>query len=269
MLIDTHCHLDDQVFDADRDAQLHAALQNGVKCIVVPSVSKTNFNAVINLATHSSHCCFALGWHPMYINQAQSNDLIALKALVLSQINHPKLVAIGEIGLDYFVTKENVTHQHLLFTEQLKLARAMQLPVILHVRKAIDDVLMYLRRHSVPGGIAHAFNGSLQQAQTFIDLGFKLGFGGAMTYTRALKIRALAKVLPLEHIVLETDAPDIPPSWLLHGEKNTPSELYQIASVLAEIKGVSIEQVIAQTGQNAMQALPKLASLCTSLEVAH
>jgi TatD DNase family protein len=137
------------------------------------------------------------------------------------------------------------------------------LPVILHVRRAIDDVLKYLRRHSVKGGIAHAFNGSMHQAEAFIKLGFKLGFGGAMTYSRALRIREIAKNLSLETIVLETDAPDIPPEWVGNQGRNSPKELAKIAEVLAEIRGVSTAQIIEITSKNAMKTFPRIAGLCT------
>jgi TatD DNase family protein len=151
----------------------------------------------------------------------------------------------------------------------LKLAKQFDLPVILHVRQAIDEVLMHLRRHTVPGGIAHAFNGSKQQAEQFIAMGFKLGFGGAMTYQRATKLRDLAKHLPLESMVLETDAPDMPPSWLAAGQKNSPKELAKIAQVLADLKQVKLSQVLDITSANARQILPKLANLCTSPKVLH
>jgi TatD DNase family protein len=139
----------------------------------------------------------------------------------------------------------------------------------LHVRKALDDVLKHLRRHKVRGGIAHAFNGSEQQAHALIDLGFKLGFGGAMTYTRALRIRELAKNLPLESIVLETDAPDIPPEWVGSKGRNAPAELIKIAQVLADFRGLKITQIIEKTGENIYTVLPKIADLYTPLKVPH
>ena len=172
-------------------------------------------------------------------------------------------VAVGEIGLDYFVTKDNREKQIYFFTEQLKLADMHQLPVILHVRNAIDDVLKYVRKSKPKGGIAHAFNGSLQQAEQFIELGFKLGFGGAMTYERALKIRDLAKKLPLDAIVLETDAPDIPPAWLGKNSKNTPAELPKIAQILAEIRGVKVAEIHEISRLNTQRVLTKIVKLCT------
>jgi TatD DNase family protein len=264
MLIDTHCHLDAAEFDGDRDDVAALALQQGVSKIVIPSVARSNFDAVIHISHQHVHCVYALGIHPMYVAEALDADLDVLNECVKG--NHP--VAIGEIGLDYFVSKpnehpENIARQIFFFTEQLKIAQRYHLPVILHVRSAIDDILKYLRRYPVMGGIAHAFNGSFQQAEQFIQMGFKLGFGGAMTYSRALKIRELAAKLPLESLVLETDSPDIPPEWLGSKGRNTPLELVKIAQVLADLRQVNVAQVVDITGANAIKALPKLADLCT------
>ncbi len=269
MLIDSHCHLDAPEFDADRDAVALAAKHAGVGAIVIPAVSRENFQQVIALSNQYTHCKFALGIHPMYVDGAQPSDLTLLKSLIEQQITFPnnKLVAVGEIGLDFFVTQDNRETQEYFFSEQLKIAQAFDLPVILHVRKAVDDVLKHLRRHKVRGGIAHAFNGSAQQAHAFIDLGFKLGFGGAMTYTRALKIRELAKNLPLESIVLETDAPDIPPEWVGSKGRNAPAELIKIAQVLADLRGLKVTQIIEKTGENVYTVFPKIADLYTPLKV--
>jgi TatD DNase family protein len=271
MLIDTHCHLDAAEFDADRDLVAKTALKNGVKMIVIPAVHRQNFTQVIDLAANQENCCFALGIHPMYVDGAQPSDLVALKQLIGEQLAKPnnKLVAVGEIGLDFFVTSQNRETQEYFFAEQLKIAAEFDLPVIMHVRRAVDDVLKYLRRHKVQGGIAHAFNGSAQQAEALIKLGFKLGFGGAMTYSRALHLRDLAKNLPLESIVLETDAPDIPPEWLGTKGRNSPNELLKIAEILGTLRGQELTQIIEITGKNSMQILPKLVGLCTPLEVLH
>ena len=271
MLIDTHCHLDAAEFNADRNTIALDANLAGVAKIVVPSVARANFHAVINLAHQHAYCFMALGIHPMYVDQAHPSDLTLLKQLISEQLvsENPKIVAVGEIGLDFFVTQQNRETQEYFFIEQLKIAQTFKLPVILHVRRAVDDVLKQLRRHPVVGGIAHAFNGSLQQAEAFIQLGFKLGFGGAMTYTRALKIRELAQNLPLESIVLETDSPDIPPEWIGTKGRNSPIELLKIAQVFADLRGVEVAQIIETTGKNALQILPNLAGLYTPLKVLH
>lgn len=270
MLIDSHCHLDAHEFTEDIESVTLQAIQAGVEMIVIPAVAVANFSKVQTLSKCYSHCCYALGIHPMYVDTASPSDLIVLEASVKAALDTgDKLVAIGEIGLDFFITKANEEVQEYFFTEQLKIAKKFNLPVILHVRKSVDQVLKHLRRLHLHGGIAHAFNGSQQQAETFIDLGFKLGFGGAMTHTRAHKIRALAKNLPLSSIVLETDSPDIPPEWLGTKARNSPKELFKIAEVLAEIRGCEVAQIIETTGKNAKEVLPKIADLFTPLKVTH
>ncbi len=259
MLIDTHCHLDVSAFDVDRPAVLAKAKAANVSSIVVPAISPTNFDAVIALQAQYPCTHYALGIHPLFVDGIEDSDLARL-AQYLSQYQP---VAVGEIGLDYFVTKDNREQQQYIYVEQLKLAKQFTLPVIIHVRGAIDDVLKYLRLHTVVGGIAHAFNGSIQQANQFIDLGFKLGFGGALTYDRALKLKRLVAALPLSSIVLETDAPDMAPAWLPRNARNSPHELLQIAEILAKIKGLDVEDFIQQTSRNALDVLPKIPSLCT------
>lgn len=268
MLIDTHCHLDAAEFDADRDDVVEQAIQKGVSGMVIPAVTRDSFDGVITLCQKHKQCTYALGIHPMYVEAASLEDIDILRQYVHN--NHP--VAIGEIGLDYFLTNpkdnpENIQRQTTFFVEQLKIAQQYHLPVILHVRNAIDDILKQLRKYKLAGGIAHAFNGSFQQAQQFIALGFKLGFGGAMTYDRALRIRELAVQLPLEAIVLETDAPDIPPEWVGKNGRNSPLELPKIAQVLADLRQVNVSQVVDITGANALKVLPKLADLYTPVNV--
>ena len=265
MFIDTHCHLDASEFDADRDAVALAALHDGVSAIVVPAVERANFDKVCRVADQYPHCAMALGIHPMYVDNAQTDDVQCLAHL----IEKKQPVAIGEIGLDFFVEGYNRARQEYYFVEQLKLARQFDLPVILHVRRAVDDILKYLRRIKVRGGIAHAYNGSRQQADEFIKLGFKLGFGGAMTYPRALKIRELAATLPLEAIVLETDAPDIPPEWIGSQGRNSPDQIPKIAQALADFRGLKITEVAEITTKNALDILPKLTDLCTRPHVPH
>jgi TatD DNase family protein len=253
VLIDTHCHLDAAEFDVDRAAVAEAALKADVDLIVVPAVERANFGAVASVCREHSACRAAYGIHPMYVERALEADLDALDETVRRE--HP--LAIGEIGLDHFVVPRDEARQNFFFEAQLRLAREHQLPVLLHVRRAIDPVLRELRRCRVPGGIAHAFNGSRQQADEFIKLGFKLGFGGAMTFPRATRIRELAATLPLAAIVLETDAPDIPPEWK-EGARNTPDQLPRIAQALADLRGIALQQVAEATTKNATDALPGL-----------
>jgi TatD DNase family protein len=251
MLIDTHCHLDAAEFDADRDAVYAAAMAAGVGRIVVPGVTvNRNFRPKSTIAEYPA-CVEAYGIHPLYVDQSSLEDLPRLRGW----LQQAPPVAVGEIGLDFYVAGLDTERQTHYFVEQLKLAREFDLPVLLHVRRAVDPVLKQLRRIGVRGGIAHAFNGSRQQADEFIKLGFVLGFGGAMTFDGSTRIRELAKTLPLESIVLETDAPDIPPAWLNRG-RNSPAELPRIADTLAELRGLSRNDVVAATAANARRILP-------------
>lgn len=253
MLIDTHCHLDAAEFDADRDAVQTAALAAGVGRIVVPGVAVDGFDKLKTVVERYPTCVAAYGIHPLYVDTAGANDLSVLREWLLRE----RPVAIGEIGLDAYVADSDPVLQEHYFVEQLKLAHEFDLPVLLHVRRAVDAVLKQLRRFRVPGGIAHAFNGSRQQADEFIKLGFKLGFGGAMTYAGSTRIRELAIRLPLESIVLETDAPDMSPVWLNRG-RNAPAELAAIAGVFAELRGMSVAEISSATSANARQVLPGL-----------
>ena len=271
--IDTHCHLDAAEFDADRDGVRQNAKSLGVETCVIPAVMASHFDEV-RLLAHRHADAYALGIHPLYTPQAEDKDLASLDTHLHAHRDDPRLVAVGEIGLDGFVpeinTPEAFAKQTHFFEAQLQIAQRHQLPVILHVRRSADGLLKGLRQFPVAGGIAHAFNGSLQQAKMFIEMGFKLGFGGAMTYDRATKLRALATELPLSALVLETDAPDIPPHWMYttaedreKGKaqgRNSPAELPRIASVLAELRGISLGELAAATSANARQALPRLQS---------
>lgn len=245
-MIDTHCHLDATEFDADRAEVVARALALGVEQIIVPAVSAHNFAEVQATCVTYPQCRPALGLHPIFAMQHQPEDLIILRSVVVAA----RPVAIGEIGLDLFVRDVNMTQQLYYFTEQLKIAGEFDLPVLLHTRRANDEIMKQLRRFNIHRGIAHAFSGSLQQADAFIKQGFKLGFGGAMTYPRATNLRKLAAELPLESLVLETDAPDMSPIWA-HGQRNSPEYIPKIAQVMADLRGVSLATIIQATTQNA------------------
>jgi TatD DNase family protein len=273
MWIDTHCHLDAAEFDADRDAVREAARQAGVTRCVIPAVHRKHWPQVAQLAERHRDA-YALGIHPLYVPQAQETDLLALDQALTERRADPRLVAVGEIGLDFFVpalcTPPMRERQWFFYTAQLKLAQKHSLPVILHVRRSADPLLKGLRQCPVVSGIAHAFNGSAQQAQTFVNLGFALGFGGTLTYERSLQLRRLACELPLSAIVLETDAPDIPPQWLYQTAeqralgaaqgRNSPGELPRIAQVLADLRSLPLTDLAAATSANAYRVLPKLAA---------
>ena len=298
--MNTHFHLDAPEFRSDTPAVRARAATNNVALCVIPAVGAFNFDAARELA-HQTGDAYALGTHPLYTPQAADADVALLDAALTAHRDDPRLVAVGEIGLDYFaagppqgkkrpprgaattrsegawgqvsVPGLDGPRQEFFYREQLRLARRHGLPVILHVRRSADQLLKHLRQIGPDGwqGIAHAFNGSTQQAQAFIDLGFKLGFGGAVTFDRALQLRRLASTLPLSAIVLETDAPDIPPHWLyrtaeqrasgLPQGRNEPGELPRIGAVVAGLRGMAVDELRDATTRNAVAALPKLAAL--------
>ena len=261
--IDTHAHLDAAEFDATRDAVQRRARAAGVHTIVIPAVAPANFAAVRALAHAGGHA-YALGVHPLYVAGLGEDALRQLRDAVRDAIDDPRFVAIGEIGLDHFVGGVDVAHQLWWCERQLRLAREFELPVLLHVRRAQDVLAAALRRagwaQSGCGGIAHAFNGSRQQADAFLALGLRLGFGGAMTFERARNIRRLAVALPDDAIVLETDAPDLAPAWLDAGP-NEPAEVAGIGAELARLRAVSAAHIAACTSANARAALPRLQEL--------
>jgi TatD DNase family protein len=264
--IDTHCHLDAGEFDADRAAVITRGRAVGVERIVLPAVEPANFRVVRDLA-HDEGFFYALGIHPLFVDRVEEADLARLREALQEHRSDPRLVAVGEIGLDHAAPGPDRRRQERFYAAQLELAVDIGLPVIVHVRKSADTLLKHLRRCRVAGGIAHAFNGSAQQANAFIDLGFKLGFGGAVTFERALQIRRLAAGVPAEAIVLETDAPDIPPHWLYRTAaeraagatmRNEPGELPRIAAVLAGLRGWTLHETARITAANACAALPRL-----------
>jgi TatD DNase family protein len=267
--IDTHCHLDAAEFDADRAAVLARARAAGVALQVLPAVAVSNFATVRDLA-HAHGLAYALGIHPLCVDAAADDDLDRLADALARHRADPRLVAVGEIGLDHFVPGLDLARAERFYLAQLKLARDAGLPVLLHVRRSADGLLKGLRRIAVPGGICHAFNASAAQAAVFTGMGFRLGFGGAMTFDRALQIRRLAAEVPASALVLETDAPDIPPHWLYRTaaqraagarSRNEPAELPRIAATLAGLRGWALAETAAVTTANALAALPRLAAL--------
>jgi TatD DNase family protein len=249
-LIDTHCHLDVEEFDGDREAVIERAHAAGVRRIVVPAVDAAHWPGLLDLCSRVAGLYPALGMHPVYLQQHRREHLAALA----EALEDHRPLAVGEIGLDFYITDTDRDAQRDLFTAQLEIAAAAGLPVLLHVRKAHDDVLQQLRRHPVKGGIVHAFNGSLQQAHKYLDLGFKLGFGGMLTYARSRKIRALAADLPAEAIVLETDAPDMTVASH-HGERNSPEYLPECLHALAGVRAQDPALLARQTLANAREVL--------------
>ena len=261
-LIDTHCHLDFSEFDKDRKEVIALCSNNNVQHIVVPSVSQQRFKRTINLCADYSNLHLALGLHPMFIEQHQPHHLLDLDTQIKKNGEH--VVAVGEIGLDFYIKGSadraadqahlDQEKQVVFFTKQLIIAKQHRLPVIIHNRKAHDLCIKLLDEHKITGGIIHAFNGSLQQAYKYHELGFKLGFGGMLTFKRSNKLRKLAEKLPLECIVLETDAPDMTVAQH-RGQRNSPAYLPFILESLAEIRAEKIETIAQQTSMNARNVL--------------
>ncbi len=245
-LVDTHCHIDIEAFDADREQVLQRASERGVRHLVIPAIDAAHWEGLIGLCNAQPGLFPALGLHPVFLAAHGADDIAALE----TTIEKHRPVAVGEIGLDYFVRELDRGRQQTLFESQLEVARNMGLPVILHVRKAHDQVIAILKRIPVRGGTVHAFNGSLQQAQQYIDMGFKLGFGGMLTYPRSTKIRRLAADLPIDAIVLETDAPDMTVS-AHQGERNSPEYLPDCLQALAEVRDAESVELARQTTRNA------------------
>jgi TatD DNase family protein len=269
--VDTHCHLDAPEFARNLPEVIQAAAKNNVQAILLPTVKASDCQQIRELSNQYSEqipgLVYTLGIHPLYTNQALEGDITVLEQEISSSLLDPRFVGIGEIGLDYFVEGLDPHKQEYFFNTQLDLAQKFKLPVVLHVRRSQDAILKALRQRKIPGGIAHAFNGSLQQAEQFIGLGFKLGFGGAATYERALQIRRLLVELPFDSIVTETDAPDIPPAWLREEgiAFNEPAFLPRIARELAAIRGVDDVEFSTVVWRNAMQVLPRWSALCADL----
>lgn len=252
MWIDSHCHLDAPEFDADRGEVVAQSLVEGVE-------------AIVNLPGHVDHfvqakatrerfgCLTGYGIHPMWVAGPAGHSSREHIDVLRLWVEREKPDLIGEIGLDFFVPDFNQNEQEWFFSEQLKIARDFDLPVSLHVRRSQDHILKHLRRVKVRGGFAHAFNGSAQQAAEFVKLGFCLGFGGTATFPQAQRVRALLRDVPLENVVVETDAPDIPPCFLgtmSSTARNSPAFLPQIGTILAAVRGMRTESFAAATTGN-------------------
>ena len=262
MWIDTHVHFDAPEFDATRAHDWVYARERGVSAQIIPAVSPANFAAVRAQSSQFANSFYALGIHPMYVMGLPKEVSIEwLRAEVVRSMNDDKFVAIGEIGLDGFVSDVDWDTQVWFLREQLNIAREFDLPVLLHVRRSVDKVSKYLREFDIQKGIAHAFNGSFEQANVYVNMGLHLGFGGTMTFERARQIRRLATDLPLSSLVIETDAPDIPPAWVNAGECNYSYHLPRIAHTLADLRGLDHEVLAQLLWQNTLNALPRLAQV--------
>lgn len=250
-LIDSHSHIDFSEFDHDRADAILRAKQADVSHIIVSSTIADRWRLITNIVeANPSMCHAAYGLHPMFMDDVNNDDLDKLK----QYLQEHKAVAIGEIGLDFFIPEshqqQNKQKQIDIFVGQLAIADEFQLPVIIHARKSLDIVLKHLRQFPSLTGSIHSFSGSEQQAKQLIDLGFYLGFGGPITYTRATRLQQLVKKLPLDNMLIETDSPDQPDSSH-HQQRNEPAYLPTVANTIAEIRGIDINQVASVTTANA------------------
>lgn len=250
LLFDSHCHLDFADFDRDRLQVLERAASNGVGYICIPATRRSQWPSLLRPAPihQPIQIVLALGLHPYFLADHRITDLELLDQELRQRSCN--VVAIGETGLDFVVCHDDREKQLSLFAGHVQLACRHQLPLIIHGRKSHDQILQVLRRlRPTRGGIIHAYSGSEQQAREYLKLGFKLGFGGGITYPRARKTRQLASTLPLESIVLETDAPDMPLNGH-QGKRNEPEQVLQVAKCLASLRGLSLAEVTGTTSEN-------------------
>lgn len=252
-LIDTHTHLDFDDFDADRQAVLSHCQQLGVERVVVLGVYQRNLQRVWDLALSEPQVYAALGLHPIYLDEHLPEHLQELRDRLAAVAGHPKLCAVGEIGLDYYVESLNREHQQTVFDSQLQLAADFNLPALLHVRRSHADTIATLKRFKLKrGGIVHAFAGSREEAKEYIKLGFKLGLGGAATWPQALRMHRVIAELPLDSVVLETDSPDMAPA--MHPQvRNSPEHLPDICTALSALMNIPAERLAQASTDNASQ----------------
>ena len=249
-LIDSHCHLDFPAFDEDRAAVIARCQALGVEKILVVGVTRKEWPRLWTMVKQHPTLYGALGLHPYFLTEHQASDIDALIEQLRQHAEHPKLCAVGEIGLDFFIKELDPAQQIQLFEQQIAIAAEFNLPVIIHSRRANAQVIATLKRAKLPrAGIIHAFSGSYEEAMEYIKLGFLLGFGGATTWPRATRLQGVLKRLPIESIALETDSPDMPPAWLA-GQRNSPEQLAQICQHLAALYGIPSEEFAAHTTGN-------------------
>ncbi|MBE0507746.1 MAG: TatD family hydrolase [Marinospirillum sp.] len=255
-LADAHCHLDFPEFDADRDQVLIKARAAGIRQIILPATTAKRWDGLLKLASTDPQLYPCLGLHPMFMTQHRSEDLDALKQ-ALQQ--NPQVVAVGEIGVDFWhdPTAEQQTQQWQLLDAQLDLAKDFNLPVVLHIRKGMDEVIRRLRKkHLTCGGLVHAFSGSLQQAQQLVNLGFRLGLGGSLTYPRARRLRHIASQLPATAFLLETDSPDMPLAGQ-QGQRNEPANIVKVLNCWADLRQTPAAELALELQNNLQQTFPK------------
>ena len=246
VLVDSHCHLDATEFDVDRDGVIARARAAGISAQVVPAIALSGFAKLRELCAQHADLHAAYGLHPMFLDEHRPQHLDALREWLVRE----QPVAVGECGLDFYVEGLDADEQRRYFEAQLQLAREFDLPVIVHARRAVDEVIASIRRVGGLRGVVHSFSGSAEQARQLWNAGFLIGLGGPVTYERANKLRTLAATMPLEFLLLETDAPDQPLATH-RGERNEPSRLEEIATTIAQLRGVDADDIARATSANA------------------
>ena len=245
---DSHCHLDAAEFDGDRDASIARARAAGVDMMVVAAVTAASWPKLRDTCALDAALHPAYGLHPMFLDEHRHEHLHQLR----DWLQRERPCAVGECGLDYFVEGLDADTQRHYFHGQLQLAREFDLPVIVHARRATEEVIQTIRRIGGLRGVVHSFSGSPEQARQLWDSGFLIGLGGPLTYPRANRLRGLVAQMPLEYLLLETDAPDQPDAGI-RGQRNEPARLPLIAATVAELRGQDIAEVAAQTRRNAQR----------------
>jgi TatD DNase family protein len=245
-LIDSHCHLDVAEFAADLPETLERAHAAGVTGCIVPAIAASGWPALAVLCVRHPAMKPGYGLHPMFLAEHTDAHLAALP----DWLSRPDCVAVGECGLDFFVPGLDIGRQERIFIEHIRLAGVFDKPLIIHARKATERVIQLLKQNGPATGVIHSYSGSLEQARILADMGFMLGIGGPLTYPRSTRLRAIVQEIPLQHLLLETDAPDQP----MHGEqgrRNAPEKLIRVAEAVAEARSVSVAVVAEQTTRNA------------------
>ena len=245
-LIDSHCHLDFDAFAPDRDLVIQRARSKGVEHIVIPGVNRNNWDRIRDICEKDAriHACYGL--HPYMADKHDQQDIIDLE----NWLEANECVAIGECGLDFRKNQADRQLQQQFFSAQIAIAHAIGKPVVIHAVRATEDVIRSISSHPGLRGMVHSYSGSYEQALRLIELGFYISFGGAITYTNAKKLRAAASKLPLDAILLETDAPDQPDSDH-HGKRNEPAYLVNVLECLGRLRDEPVEKIAAQTTANA------------------
>lgn len=245
MLTDSHSHLDAAEFDVDRAEVVRRARAAGVGRQIVPAVAVSGFEKLRGLCGPDSGLYPAYGLHPMYLPEHRPDHLKVLR----EWIEHENPVAVGECGLDYFVDDLDRDRQQHFFDAQMKIARDFDLPVVLHARRALDQVIAAIRRFGIRHGVVHSFSGSHQQAAQLWKLGFCLGIGGPVTYQRARRLRGIVAEMPIEYLLLETDSPDQPGQGH-RGERNEPARLAEVSATVAVLRNESEQSIARETSRN-------------------